>query len=1038
MIPSGRNSTASASVGRNSIAGLRSITSRLRHGSEPMSPRYGSGAGLSSHTNSFALSRDNLALPEREDGESAGKYFSRIEQTIPKKSMALLLAKSKDVFNNDVLRSLLRTFMFYEEPLDVSLRKFLWEIDIRGEAQVIERIIEAFAERYHECNPHIFDSADQVSFIAFSLVILHSDLFNKNNKRKMQRHEYQKNSGGHGVDEEILGYLYDNIIFTEFITQDNNEDDSESKALAKLRKQRNRARNGSTADIRMTGSDPYEFIIDPELRLDVLRPALKNVLNLEDTYHYLAPNGHIDVVKIRESFAKPGILRLISSRSRPEAYASQFAPNNQLEAATQGVVEISVVKIGIIWRKDVKKRKTQRTWQVWIAMLTQSKIYFFRNTGWIRMLLEKWEMHEKHPDRRLIYTPQIEDFKPDMSVLTVNAVALFDRSYDKHKNAFVLSRPEEAFEEVLLADDAADLNDWIAKINFASTFTTAHIAVKPAQRATMSPAKRRPSVDPFLDEEVVYDPQIIDQQNAQRQEAMIARKTIADEGIAKAKVKLEEQLRNARHLQILAPFPPKTRSELLAFGARISHRIRWARYEIWRLQCHKDILSLVASFEESGQQEASNVITIHKDSPRLTAKAFGLGRLNSRGSLFATSPKSGKQGRESPRLSMRSSLGRTQDHNLLSTDQLSQRPLSSSGSVSTDAATHRLPSLLLEPGNMDGARRLSGISDGPTSSFGGDLIRKVSTISTLSQNNMADIEGTGGIPHTPIQGPTSGIGSEEVATAFKNPPADVLRPERSQELDHRKEHNAFGSPDSARTSVRRSLRETLRDSKDIPRHASRARITKASISGSVPEDPLVPLTDKSGISRREGSFRVHGKKASVITLPNDFTHMSPEDRLRARKAVREEDEQSIIPSSFDGAQTASRSSMSDFDSSGTFGTAGTSFYRASADSHRSVRSLDDPDTPYGPSKDKPLDTLPLDLAASKVAPTTEAGKRLYEAINREIEKENSNSFDDSSTTATPRPKVDQTARLASVESDITQSEEGTFLESASESSSWAG
>jgi len=990
-----------------------------------MSPRLGPGAGFSSHTNSFALSRDNLALPDREDGESAGKYFSRIEETVPKKSMALLLAKSKDVFNNDVLRSLLRTFMFYEEPLDVSLRKFLWEIDIRGEAQVIERIIEAFAERYHECNPHIFDSADQVSFIAFSLVILHSDLFNKNNKRKMQRHEYQKNSGGHGVDEEILGYLYDNILFTEFITQDN-EDEAESKARSKLRKQRSRARNGSATEVRLTGTDPYEFIIDPELRLDVLRPALKNVLNLEDTYHYLAPNGRIDVAKMRESFAKPGILRLISSRSRPEAFASQFADNNPLEAATQGVVEISVVKIGVIWRKDVKRKKTQRTWQVWIAMLTQSKIYFFRNTGWIRTLLEKWEMHEKHPDRRLIYTPQIEDFKPDMSILTVNAVALFDKSYDKHKNAFVLSRPEEAFEEVLLADDAADLHDWIAKINFASTFTTANISVQPVQRPSRYPSKRG-SLDPFLDEDAVYDSQTIDHQNIQRQESIIARKTAADEGIATAKVRLEEQLRNARHLQILAPFPAKTRSELLAFGARISHRIRWARYEIWRLQCHKDILSLVASYEESGQHDFSNIITIHKESPKISAKPFGLGRLNSRGSLFAASPKSGKQGRESPRLSIRSSLGRTQDYNLLSTDQLSQRPLSSSGSVSTDAATHRLPSLLLDPGHIDRDRRLSGISDRATSPLGGELIRKVSTISTISQNMMSDVDGSGAIPSTPVQGPPSGIsGGEEVVTVIKNSTTDVLRPERSQDPDYRKEQNAFGSPDSARTNARRSLRETLRDGKDLPGHLSRGRKAKA--------EDLAPPADTSGTSRREGSFRVHGKKASVITLPNEFTHMSPEDRLRARPTLREEDEQSIIPSSIDGA----RSSTSDFDSSGTYGTAGTSFYRTSADSHRSVKPVDDPDTPYGISKDRPVDALPLDLAASKVAPTTEAGKRLYEAINREIEKENSSTFDDSSTTATPRAKVGHMDNYSSYGNDTTQSEEGTFLESASESSSRNG
>lgn len=158
---SGRSSTASTTLGRNSIAGLRSLTSRLRHPSEPHSPRFGSpGSGVAGNSanTSFALSRETLAVPEREEGETAGKYYARLESDIPKKSIALVLSKSSDNFSHDVLRSLLRTFKFYEEPMDMSMRKFLWEIDLPGEAQQIDRVISAFAERYHECNPHIFNT----------------------------------------------------------------------------------------------------------------------------------------------------------------------------------------------------------------------------------------------------------------------------------------------------------------------------------------------------------------------------------------------------------------------------------------------------------------------------------------------------------------------------------------------------------------------------------------------------------------------------------------------------------------------------------------------------------------------------------------------------------------------------------------------------------------------------------------------------------------------------------------------------------------
>ena len=158
---SGRTSTASTTLGRNSIAGLRSLTSRLRQHSEPHGSRFGSPGSAflgTSKSNSFAISRETLVVPEREEGETSGKYYVRLEKDMPKKSIALALSKSSDVFSHDVLRSLTRTFKFYEEPMDMSMRKFLWEIDLPGEAQQIDRVISAFAERYHECNPHIFNS----------------------------------------------------------------------------------------------------------------------------------------------------------------------------------------------------------------------------------------------------------------------------------------------------------------------------------------------------------------------------------------------------------------------------------------------------------------------------------------------------------------------------------------------------------------------------------------------------------------------------------------------------------------------------------------------------------------------------------------------------------------------------------------------------------------------------------------------------------------------------------------------------------------
>jgi hypothetical protein len=78
---------------------------------------------------------------------------------------------------------------------------------------------------------------DQAYVLAFSLIMLHTDAFNKSNKRKMTKADYVKNTRLPGVPSEVLEvstntqhaphkqpvltdsskYFYDNIVFAPFI-----------------------------------------------------------------------------------------------------------------------------------------------------------------------------------------------------------------------------------------------------------------------------------------------------------------------------------------------------------------------------------------------------------------------------------------------------------------------------------------------------------------------------------------------------------------------------------------------------------------------------------------------------------------------------------------------------------------------------------------------------------------------------------------------------------------------------------------------------
>ena len=54
--------------------------------------------------------------------------------------------------------------------------------------------------------------------------MLHTDAFNKNNKKKMSKPEYLKNLSGQGLADYVLECFYDNIVYTPFIHLEDDQD----------------------------------------------------------------------------------------------------------------------------------------------------------------------------------------------------------------------------------------------------------------------------------------------------------------------------------------------------------------------------------------------------------------------------------------------------------------------------------------------------------------------------------------------------------------------------------------------------------------------------------------------------------------------------------------------------------------------------------------------------------------------------------------------------------------------------------------------
>lgn len=95
-----------------------------------------------------------------------------------------------------VLKLYMDNFDFSENRLDEAFRTLCSKLYLKGESQQLDRIIEAFAKRYFECNPStLLQCEDVVYAVAYSLLLLNTDLHVVSDwANKMTRNSFVKNT----------------------------------------------------------------------------------------------------------------------------------------------------------------------------------------------------------------------------------------------------------------------------------------------------------------------------------------------------------------------------------------------------------------------------------------------------------------------------------------------------------------------------------------------------------------------------------------------------------------------------------------------------------------------------------------------------------------------------------------------------------------------------------------------------------------------------------------------------------------------------
>uniref|UniRef100_A0A671XYZ6 Cytohesin 3 n=1 Tax=Sparus aurata TaxID=8175 RepID=A0A671XYZ6_SPAAU len=135
----------------------------------------------------------------------------------------------RDDFNIKVLQAFVELHEFADLNLVQALRQFLWSFRLPGEAQKIDRMMEAFASRYCQCNPGVFQSTDTCYVLSFAIIMLNTSLHNPNVRDKPPVERFISmnrgiNEGG-DLPEELLRNLYDSIKSEPFkIPEDDGND----------------------------------------------------------------------------------------------------------------------------------------------------------------------------------------------------------------------------------------------------------------------------------------------------------------------------------------------------------------------------------------------------------------------------------------------------------------------------------------------------------------------------------------------------------------------------------------------------------------------------------------------------------------------------------------------------------------------------------------------------------------------------------------------------------------------------------------------
>jgi len=443
------------------------------------------------------------------------------------------------------LSEYLKTIDFAEMPLDMALRYLLLHLILPKEQGAIYRLLELFAQRYHACNPSLWDNNDQILVLCYSMLMLNTDAWNMNNKSKMTKEQYIKNTMGQGVSEDILSVClmkclmkcwYDNITAAPFI-------DSTHHTYSKLRP-RGGIASKATFDI-------YHPLTENSLE----ELKIKHSSTGKEFSKMIEPiqRREVDVERVQEMVESARMV-MLRGRTKSEGFLKSQGESARL------------IKVGNMSRRERMSRFGRGGWQ-WTdtgVILLDSRITFVKDA---------------HFDDIIPMGHEIE----------------LDGAIAVHDEELVIRLVTLSGSELLQVSSEDDLDEWLDLINYVAATTTAQSDPPVRRRAgTMTPAgrpvplrsvsstlelrARSKSEQPPTDKDVACS-------NLQKElEAKLPLQRAGVQGL----------MRQARALLLQTPIQDRTRFLLSMALERLTKRLKESQIELRKSECYVTMLSMVS------------------------------------------------------------------------------------------------------------------------------------------------------------------------------------------------------------------------------------------------------------------------------------------------------------------------------------------------------------------------------------------------------------------------------------------------------------